>query len=84
MTQTSVRSYLKLVPAEFFGIACCDGNVNKYAKKYVTVEDNANGFMKSEYPKYAGFVLKVFPSKPKPLSDYIHIASIRKIIIFSN
>jgi hypothetical protein len=48
MTQTTVRSYLKLVPAEFFGIACCDGNVDKYPKKYITVEDNANGCMKGE------------------------------------
>jgi hypothetical protein len=48
MTQTTVRSYLKLVNAEFFGIACCDGNVDKYPKKYITVEDNANGCMKGE------------------------------------
>ena len=69
--QTTVRSYLKIVPSEYFSVFCCKGNVDKYAKKYATVEDNSNGYMKGddteEDPKYAGFVLKVFPSKLKTI-----------------
>ncbi len=69
--QTTVRTYLKMVPSGYFNIFCCDSNADKYAKKYVTVEDNANGYLKGddteEDPKYAGFVLKVFPSKTKTI-----------------
>lgn len=65
----SVRSILKLVPSEYLRIFCCDGNVDAYAEKYVSVEDNVNGYIDGEDleedPKYAGFVLKVFRSKIK-------------------
>jgi hypothetical protein len=65
-TPKTVRDYFRLVPSEYFSIACCDENVDEFAKKYVSVEDNKNGYMKGEDteedPKYSGFVLKVFSS----------------------
>jgi hypothetical protein len=69
--QTDVRSMFKIVPTEYFNIACCEGNADEYAKKYVTAEDNENGYMKGddteEDAKYAGFVLKIFPSKSRTI-----------------
>ncbi|MEP7039578.1 MAG: hypothetical protein ABI891_14690 [Acidobacteriota bacterium] len=65
----TVRDLFKLVPADYFRIYCCEGNVDAFVKKYVSIEDNANGYMEGddlgEDPKYAGFALKVFPSATK-------------------
>jgi hypothetical protein len=63
----TVRYYFKQIPSDYFSVFCCDENKDEFIKKYVTVEDNRNGFMQGadteEDPKYQGFVLIVFPSE---------------------
>lgn len=63
----TVRDFFHLIPTEYFGVACCDGNRDEFIRKYVTVTDTANGYMEGsdtkEDPKYQGFKLKVFFSK---------------------
>lgn len=60
----TVRDYLRLIPSEYFSIACCDGDADEFVRKYLTVEDNKNLYLKGEDleedPKYSGLVLKVF------------------------
>lgn len=62
----TVRDYFRLIPSDYFSISCCDGNVNEFVKKYVTVEDNKNLYLKGEDTeedqKYSGLVLKIFPN----------------------
>ena len=65
-TRDSVlRKVFKAIPSDYFSIACCDGNADEFIKKYVTVEDDANGYMAGadtqEDPQYSSFEMALFP-----------------------
>lgn len=63
----NTRDYFKLIPSGYFSVFCCDEDKDAFIKKYVTVEDDKNGFMEGEDieedPKYQGFVLKVLSAQ---------------------
>ena len=62
-----LRKIFKAIPQDYFSIACCDGNADAFIKKYVTVEDDANGYMAGadtqEDPQYSSFEMALF-SRP--------------------
>ena len=59
-----LRKIFSAIPSEYFSIACCDGNAEAFIKKYVTVEDEAGGYMEGadaeEDPQYSSFQMAVF------------------------
>ena len=63
--ETILRKIFKSIPSDYFSIACCDGNADEFIKKYVTVEDEANGYMKGgdseEDPQNSSFEMALFP-----------------------
>jgi hypothetical protein len=67
-----LRKIFAAIPSEYFSIACCDGNAEAFIKKYVTAEDEANGYMEGadaeEDPQYSSFQLAVFQ---RPDGSYV-------------
>jgi hypothetical protein len=67
-----LRKIFKAIPSDYFSIACCDGNADEFIKKYVTIEDNTNGYMAGadtqEDPQYSSFELALFP---RPDGSYL-------------
>ena len=67
-----LRKIFKAIPSDYFSIACCDGNADEFIKKYVKVEDNANGYMEGaddqEDPQYSSFEMALFP---RPDGSYL-------------
>src|SRR5688572_17226768 len=63
-TESELRRIFKAIPSKYFNIHCCDGNADEFIKKYVTVEDSVNGYMKGadteEDPKYGSFEMALF------------------------
>ena len=62
--ESNLRKIFKTVPADYFSIACCDGDADAFIKKYVTIEDAANGYMAGadteEDPQYSSFEMAIF------------------------
>ncbi len=58
-TPKTMREYFKLIPSEYFSVFCCEENKKAFIKKYVTAEDDKNGFIEGddteEDPQYQGF-----------------------------
>ena len=79
--ESDLRRVFKAIPSQYFNIHCCDGNADEFIRKYVTVEDPANGFMKGadteEDPKYGSFEMALFR---RPDGSYVvgfHSESLR-------
>ena len=70
--ETVLRRIFKAIPSDYFSIACCDGNADEFIKKYVKVEDDANGYMEGaddqEDPQYGSFQMALFQ---RPDGSYI-------------
>ena len=70
--ETVLRRIFKAIPSDYFSIACCDGNADEFIKKYVKVEDDANGYMEGaddqEDPQYGSFQIALFQ---RPDGSYI-------------
>ncbi len=41
----TVREFFLLLPQDYFGVECCGGSLREYLKKYLVVEDTANGYL---------------------------------------
>ncbi len=63
-SDNTLRNIFKLIPSDYFSIYCCDEKPDGFIKKYVTVEDAANGYMAGadteEDPQYSSFQMKLF------------------------
>lgn len=44
----TARDFFLLLPQDYFGVECCDGDIRGYLKKYLLVEDTANGYLEGD------------------------------------